>query len=565
MVLIVLIFEGNLMLKENISNEIPVLSGADIEELLDLAKKSHEKYLLRANRKDLDTALLYYLEAIKINPAIAEVYYKIASLLWEKGEIDLHSAVTQCKKAVELSPNSPIARLYLGYFLKAACRYEEAEGYFREAISLAWFKSSKPRLALASTMIERINRSKFSLFAFIEAIYFCATGIIMSVYDYDIIRMVYKSFTEKYSVWVYKLCAGVQKCLRNYKKTVEIYEKAALETERKELFYSKIADLYKELQNPGRAADYYRQALRDCPDDISMWIKLAEILQQYDKKNTEEVIECYNNIARLQPANSRILYEMGHLYLRGENKLNAVNAFKKAIEIEPDNAFYHNSLAYVLVQLHDYDGAIDEYMRAIRLNPDNEWTSIVAQALGAIYHQVKDNLDAAIVAYQTSLLLDKNNADALVAMGEAYQDKNEIDNAINCFCKAIKLNTNSSRIYSNLGLLLWEKGCVDESIVAYQKAISLNPKYEIAYNNLGVVYLDGRNNALESLKMFNLAIKFNPNYALAYYNTGRAYKLLLNKTDAAKYFQMAIDINKFTQELDEDEVEDTMLGLFSVE
>ncbi len=565
MVLFVFIFEENLMLKENISNEISVFSGADIQELLELAKKSHEKYLLRANRKDLDTALLYYLEAIKINPAIAEVYYKIASLLWEKGEIDLISAINQCKKAVELSPNSPIARLYLGYFLKAACRYEEAENHFRESISLAWFKSSKPRLALASTMIERLNRTGFNLRAFIEVIYFFATGVIMSIYDYDIIKMLYKNCAEKSSVCRYKLCAGIQKCLRNYKKTVEIYEKAAFETDRKELFYSKIADLYKELQNPGRAADYYRQALKDCPDDISMWIKLAEILQQHEKKNTEEIIECYTNIARLQPSNSRILYEIGHLYLRGENKLNAVNAFKKAIEIEPDNAFYHNSLAYALVQLHDYDGAIDEYMRAIRLNPDNEWTSIVSQALGAIYHQVKDNLDAAIISYQTSLLLDKNNADALVAMGEAYQDKNEIDNAINCFCRAIKLNANSSRIYSNLGLLLWEKGCADEAIVAYQKAISINPKYEIAYNNLGVAYLDGKNNALEALKMFNLAVKLNPNYALAYYNTGRAYKSLLNKTDAAKYFQMAIDINKFTQELDEEEIEETMLELFSVE
>lgn len=553
------------MLKENISAEITVFSGADIEQLLELAKKSHEKYLLRANRKDLDTALLYYLEAIRINPAIAEVYYKIASLLWEKGEIDLHSAIKQCKKAVELSPNSPIARLYLGYFLKAAGRYEEAENFFIESIELSGFKSSKPRFALASTIIERINRVRFNPIDLLRSVYFFITGISVSIYDYDVIKMLYRSFSDKFSVFRYKIIAGVQKTLRNYKKTVEIYEKAAFETERKELFYSKIADLYKELQNPHRAADYYRQALNDCPDNISMWVKLADILQNYDKANTDEIIECYNNISRLEPGNSRILYEIGHFYLRSDNKLSAVNAFKRAIEIEPKNAFYRNSLAYALVQLQDYDGAIDEYMRAIRLNPDNEWTSIVAQALGAIYHQVKENPDAAIIAYQTSILLDKNNSDALVAMGEAYQDKNDIDNAISCFCGAINLNSNSSRIYSNLGLLLWEKGCVDEAIVAYQKAISINPKYEIAFNNLGVAYLDGKCNPAEALKMFNLAIKLNPNYALAYYNAGRAYRITENKTEAAKYFQMSIDINKFTRELDEEEVQDTMLELFSVE
>ncbi len=55
----------------------------------------------------------------------------------------------------------------------------------------------------------------------------------------------------------------------------------------------------------------------------------------------------------------------GILYLRKDDKFSAVNAFKKAIEIDPHNAFYHNSLAYALVQLQDYDGAISEYQKAI--------------------------------------------------------------------------------------------------------------------------------------------------------------------------------------------------------
>ena len=44
--------------------------------------------------------------------------------------------------------------------------------------------------------------------------------------------------------------------------------------------------------------------------------------------------------------------------------------------------------------------------------------------------------------------------------------------------------------------------------------------------------------------MFTKAIKHNPNYALAYYNKGRCYQSMKNKSGAAKYYQMAIDINK---------------------
>ncbi len=550
------------MLRENTYKEVSVFTGADLNHILDLAQKSHEDYLIRANAKDLDRALVYYLEAIKLNPQIPEVHYKLASLLWEKGEIDLYSAIKHCKKAVELAPGSSNARLYLGYFLRAAQRHEEAEQNFKEAVSLGKFRSSRPRLVLASTILERLKKTKFNIFDFAGSVYYFATGITTSIYDYEVLKMLFKTACDKSSVYKYKLCAGGQKCFRNYKKTVEVYKTAAEKTGNKKLFYSKIGDLFLELENPQKAIEYYKQILQEAPDDALVWGKLAEILQNHDKKNTREVIECYKNIAKLQPNNARAFYELGHLQLRGEDKFNAVNAFKRAIEIDPGNPFYHNSLAYALVQLQDYDGAINEYQRAIRLNPDSEWTSIVSQALGAIYHQVKDNIDAAISCYQTAILLDKDNFDAYISLGEAYQDKNDLDNAINCFCSAIKLNSNSYKTYCNLGLLLWEKAYTEEAIIAYQKAISIKPDYAIAFNNLGVVYLDGCCNPEKAIKMFNSAIKYSPNYTLAYYNKARAYQVLNDNTRAAEYFQMALDINSVTNDMDDNDIQNRIYSLF---
>lgn len=550
------------MLSENINKEIPVFSGSDITQILDQAKKSHENYLIKSNIKDLDRALVYYLEAIKLNPQLPEVHYKLASLLWEKGEIDLYSAIQHCKKAVKLAPYSSNARLYLGYFLKAADRLEEAEKNFYESIVLSNFRSSRPRLVLSATILQRINRSGFNPVDLLKSIYYFSTGILTSVYDVEMLKMFLKNSFEKISILKYQLSAEFFKFFRNYKKTVQIYRTAAEKTGRSELFYSKTGDLFIELQNPQKAADYYRQLLAENPDNKLMWAKLAEILEKNDKKNVTALIDCYQNIARLEPENSKIFYELGHLYLRSENKFNSVNSFKKAIELEPKNAFYHNSLAYALVQLQDYDGAINEYQQAIRLNPDNGWTSIVSQALGAIYHQVKDNIDAAIVCYQTSILLDKNNFDAHIALGETYQDKNDYDNAINCFCGAIKLNSGCSKLYCNLGLLLWEKGYIEESIVAYQKAISIKPDYAIALNNLGVVYLDGCCKAEESIEMFSLAIKHNPNYTLAYYNKARAFQEKGLNTEAAEFFQMALDINSFTEDMEEEDISQRIYDLF---
>ncbi len=171
-------------------------------------------------------------------------------------------------------------------------------------------------------------------------------------------------------------------------------------------------------------------------------------------------------------------------------------------------------------------------------NPDNEWTSVVAQALGTIYHQIKDNVDAAIVAYQMATVLDKKNIDAYIVLGEAYYEKGALSDAIDCFCEVIKINPKVEKLYCNLGIALWDKDYTEEAVVAYQKALELNPTYDIVLNNLGVTYLDGIGDTEEAILYFNRALKSNPNYALAHYNKGRNIRLVEKKLKQQKLIKL---------------------------
>ena len=91
----------------------------NVSKILKLAKRSHENYLVRSSEKDLDEAILYYLKAIKIDPSISEVYYKLAGLLWERGEIDIDSAMEQCDKAISLDPKCYKRQIISGIFSKS--------------------------------------------------------------------------------------------------------------------------------------------------------------------------------------------------------------------------------------------------------------------------------------------------------------------------------------------------------------------------------------------------------------------------------------------------------------
>jgi len=552
---------------ENIAQHFNIKNHevSETDEVMRLAKKSYENFVLQSSNRNLDDAINNYMKLMDLDPTIPETYYRLASLLWQKGEIDIEAAIEQCKNSIELDPKSANAKIHLGFFMEMSGDFEGACQQFEEAIDINRFFSSRPRLAIAIVLIKKMRATHPTFEDFAKAMHNLVTGTCMSLWDYSTLRILYRSFVDNFSVFVYNLVGNLLNSMKKYNGAVKFYENALEKTGYSDVFYAKIGNIFLEKGDPHLALDCYQKALDANPDNAQVWMRLANLLQTYYREDTEQIISCYQNIVEFDPKNATIFYELGHLYIRLNDLFNAVYAFKKAVELEPENPFYRNSLGYVLVQLSDFDKAIEEYQVAIKLNPDNEWTSIVCQALAAIYHQVKGNVDASITSYQTAIMFDPKNAEAYISLGNLHHDRNNLTKAIECYCSAIAINPDISKVYCNLGLALWEKDHIEESIIAYHKAIELEDDYFIAYNNLGVAYLDGAGMPDLALEHFERALEKNPSYTLAYYNAGRSCEVMENPSKAAEYYQMALDLNVITEELDSEEIQEKIYGLFEAE
>ena len=349
-----------------------------------------------------------------------------------------------------------------------------------------------------------------------------------------------------------------------YDKANEVYKNAANKTSKREYFYSKMGDLALKNHDIESTANCYRAVLEENPANRTVLVKLAGILQAYFPENTDEAIDCYERLLEFDIDKAQIYYELGHLYMNKDDKLNSISAFKLAVENDSENPFYNNSLGYAYAKAELYDDAIAHYQKAIALNPDSEWTSIVCQALGAIYAGEKGNVEAAVSTYQAGIILDPNNYDLYIALGDIYMADYDLDNAIHSYCDAVILNSEEERGYSKLGVALWEKDYLEEALVAFHKAIEINPENAYSQNNLGILYLDGLEDAEEALEYFETAIGINPNYTLAYFNAGRASQKMGFTNDAANYYQMAIDLNKLTEDLDENDIRTRLYSLFEI-
>ena len=534
------------------------------KQALELARVSHEKYLMRNDNGDLQDAITNYIDAVKYDPTIPETYYRLATLMWEQGQISINTAIDQCKTAISLAPDNMNAHLYTGYFMQMAENYPEAIEEFKSAIKSGKMNSARPRLILSQAILQKINSKNANFKDYVNFIYYFLSGSLMLAWDRPSLKMMYKKVSDSASIFTYSKIGQFLEKFNLFDKAEGVYQQAVVDTQNSQLFYDKMGDIALKNNEIDMCLDCYRKVLESNPLNRDVLVKLATVLQTYFPDNTSEAIECYEKLLEFDIDTAAIYYEMGHLYLRREDKINSVSAFKLAVERDSENPYYNNSLAFAYSKAELYDEAIEYYQKAIAINPDNEWTSIVCQGLGSIYAEEKGNVEAAIATYQAGIILDPDNYDLYIALGDTYMAIYDLDKAIKAYCDAILVDPENYRGYSKAGIALYEKDFTEEALVAYHKSIELNPENALAHNNLGIVYLDGLLDAEEALEYFEEAIRLDPEYTLAYFNAGRASQEMGFTNDAANYYQMAIDLNKESQELDDEDIMDRIRKLFEV-
>ena len=540
------------MMLEKVEEKIP-------KTKLEIATKYHQEFLLRASGEDLVNAINYYIEAIKETPMEASAYYRLAVLMYENKQIGIDSAIEQCRRAVELDKNNPDARMYLGYFLSKNGNKAEAKVQLKEAIKLSPKAKSRSRLIMALELCEKEN----GVLGFIKGSYYMAQASILSVFDKAARNMFAKSLMTEVKYFKYTALGKILEKFKHEKDAYQIYSDALDETKNAPEFYEKMARIAIKKQRPKVAMQCYENASKLSNNNPYELVNVIDFMQEAYPEKIDELIDYYNLLVLKLPEFARPYYELGHLYLKKEDYMSAVNAFRLALDNDKENPFYLNSLAYAYVQLEQYKTAIDLYKKAIDKNPDNEWTAVVAQALAAIYYKIENDNEAAITILEYALTLTKDKGAIYGLFGDIYFDDENMDMAIKYYNMALMTGIKDYKVYSRLAMAYWEKNSVQDAIDSYKMALEVNPDYDIAHNNLGVIYLDTLEDVNNAQICFEKAIEINPLYMLAHFNLGRCYAHLNRKVEAAGEFQKAIDINRNTQEIDEEVIQEKLYNLFT--
>ncbi len=164
----------------------------------------------------------------------------------------------------------------------------------------------------------------------------------------------------------------------------------------------------------------------------------------------------------------------------------------KASSVNPDSpkAFIENGER--LAKAGRYREALNSFKRALKLNPEDSFMrndlAIVAADLGDSSLR-KNEFGIAEQAYKIALQFWNHDAMIHSKLGDAHNSLKQYDRAIKEYTDAISLGMNTAGMHCRLGDVYYRAGKYDDARLLYLIATEIDGAYKQAYMGLGRTYL----------------------------------------------------------------------------
>ena len=230
---------------------------------------------------------------------------------------------------------------------------------------------------------------------------------------------------------------------------------------------------------------------------------LQDAINNIEKNNFAEAKILLSKILNIEPENFDALNIIGVINGNENNHLEALNFFKKAQKIRPDDSLINFNLA-------------------------------------KSFSETGDDLEA-IKYYQISIKLDKNHLGSLLNLGKSLDQLKKYDEALIYYDQAIKVKPDSFEAYYNKGNTLSTLKRNDEALIYYDQAIKLKPDFFEAYNNRGTTFKSLKRYD-DALFNYDQAIKLKPDFFEAYNNKGNIFIDLKRYDEALLNYEKALKL-----------------------
>lgn len=289
-------------------------------------------------------------------------------------------------------------------------------------------------------------------------------------------------------------------------KAIEHY-RVAIKADPAAIFLSEeLSDLYIQAGQIRTAVTEAEDALKANPDDLTARRILARIYSrligdaQQNKVNEEMLkksIEQYSRIVEKEPKDVDSWVMLGRLSKVAQNSPESEKAYKKALEIDPENEEANVGIAMVYNDLGDSKTATAYLEKVARKNPNLRTLTTLAST----YEQMRDYKLAA-ETLKKAIEFGQGNPDLKRAYAQNLLFADQLADALGVYRELVEEEPKDTQSWLRISQIYRQQRKFDEAHQASAKAKALEPSnLEIQFNEVSVLEAEGKMpEAIQSLK-----------------------------------------------------------------
>lgn len=233
----------------------------------------------------------------------------------------------------------------------------------------------------------------------------------------------------------------------------------------------------------------------------------------------------------LAPNDAEILNALGWTLFQEGRTQEAVAEYERAVAADPKHAKSHNNLALALVELGRLDEAASHFRTSLDLAPKAEIWSDYGFTMARLGKR-----EEALAAYGKALEIDPACPSAHLNLAVVAIQTGNFADAEQHYRQALP-GRPTAEAHNGLGYVLARQGRTDEAFAEYRTAIGIDPSYTPAYNNLADGLARQDRNA-EAEELYRKSIELKPS-ASVYAALGDVQRRLGKNAEAEEQYARA--------------------------
>jgi len=290
------------------------------------------------------------------------------------------------------------------------------------------------------------------------------------------------------------------------------------------------------------AIEQYQEILKIEPDNADDHLLLGRLyMTNHDLQKAENE---FKTAVKLEPDSEEAVTMLAYLYTEENDTTRAVQTLSSVPDAARSAKLY-SALGYAYEQEKDYKKAIDAYRKAVEMDHDN-----LDAVRGLAQNLLNDGqTDAALEQFKIIEDANPEDAQTLLRMAEIYRKDGKLDQALDALNKAQSMVQDSTEVSFNIASIYELQGRYDDAVKIFQDLATKSEKPEGNYTkeekinravfleHLGNVYRENGNQQ-QAIETFRKMLPLGEE------NAERGYQELIDTYRENKQWQQATDIAK---------------------